>query len=130
MVHHTEWDRKTDQRGAYMQKDHDEMEEIIKEMAPGGKNYHSFNDGSIKSDSRILHEGASAIVDHRGKDYDHSLPSFYHGQWYQSSNSFRMSVLTVCFVIVMTYLARKSYMMPTKPVGKRSSRSKSRSRSR
>ena len=130
MVHHTEWDRKIDQRGGYMQKDHDEMEEIIKEMAPGGKHYHAFKDGSVKSDSQILHDGASATVMHRGVDYDHSLPSFYHGEWYQSSHSFMMSVLKVFLFIIVTFMAMKFLMMATKPTGKHSSRSKSRSKSR
>lgn len=129
MVHHTEWDRKIDQRGGYMQKDHDEMEEIIKEMAPEGKHYHAFKDGSVKSDSQIKHEGASATVVHRGKAYDHSLPSFYNGKWYQSSYSFMMSVLKVFLFIIITCIALKFFMMAAKPF-KRSSRSKSRSRSR
>lgn len=130
MVHHTEWDRQIDQRGGFMQKDHDEMEEIIKEMAPGGKHYHAFKDGSVKSDSQILHEGASATVVHRGKDYDHSLPSFYHGKWYQSSYSFMMGVIKVFFSILVIFIAMNFFMMATKPMVKRSSRSKSRSRSR
>ena len=130
MVHHTEWDRKIDQRGGFMQKDHDEMEEIIKEMAPGGKHYHAFKDGSVKSDSQILNTGASASVVHRGKDYDHSLPSFYHGQWYQSSFSFMMSVIKVFMTILVVFIAVKFLMMATKPMVKRSSRSKSKSRSR
>ena len=130
MVHHTEWDRKIDQRGGFMQKDHDEMEQIIKEMAPGGKHYHAFKDGSVKSDSQILHEGASASVVHRGKAYDHFLPSFYHGQWYQSSYSFMMSVMKVIMTILVLFIAMKFLMMATKPMVKRSSRSKSRSRSR
>lgn len=121
MVHHTEWDRKIDQRGGYMQKDHDEMEEIIKEMAPEGKHYHAFKDGSVKSDSQTKHEGASATVVHRGKDYDHC--------WYQSSHSFMMSVLKVFLFIIITCIALKFFMMAAKPF-KRSSRSKSRSRSR
>jgi hypothetical protein len=130
MVHHTEWDRKIDQRGGYMQKDHDEMEEIIREMAPGGKHHHAFKDGSVKSDSDILHKGASASVVHRGSDYDHSLPSFYHGKWYQSSDSFMMSALKAFLFIILTFIALKFFMMASKSMGKRSSRSKSRSRSR
>ena len=130
MVHHTEWDRKMDQRGGYMQKDHDEMEQIIKEMAPGGKHYHAFKDGSVKTDSQILHDGASATVVHRGKDYDHSLPNFYHGKWYQSSDSFMMSVMKVFISILVIFLAMKLFMMAKKTMVKRSSRSKSKSRSR
>jgi hypothetical protein len=130
MVHHTECDRKIDQRGGYMQKDQNEIEEIIKEMAPGGSHYHAFKDGSVKSDSQILHDGASATVVHRGADYDHSLPSFYHGKWYQSYHSFMMSVLKVFLLIIVTFMAMKFLMMTTKPLGKRSSRSKPRYRSR
>lgn len=130
MVHHTEWDRKIDQRGGLMQKDHDEMEEIIKEMAPGGNHDHAFKYGSVKSDSQILHEGASASVVHRGKAYDHSLPSLYHGEWYQSSYSFMLSVIKVCMSILVVFIAMKFFMMVTKPMVKRSSKSKSRSRSR
>ena len=130
MVHHTEWDRKIDQRGGLMQKDHDQMEEIIKEMAPGGKHYHAFKDGSVKYDSQILHEGASASVVHRGKAYDHSLTSFHHGKWYQSSYSFMLSVIKVFMSILVVFIAMKFFMMASKPMVKRSSRSKSRSRSR
>lgn len=130
MVHHTEWDRKIDQRGGYMQQDHDEMEDIIKEMAPGGKHYHAFKDGSVKNDSQILHEGVSATVVHRGKDYDHSLPSFYHGKWYQSSDSFMISVIKVFAFLLIVSVALRFLVIVTKPRGKRSSRSKSRSRSR
>ena len=133
MVHHTEWDGKLDQSG-YMQKDHNEMEEIIKEMAPGGNHYHAFKDGSLKSDSQILHDGASATVVHRGKDYNNSLPNFYHGKLYQSSHSLMMSVLKVflTFIVtfIVTFIALKCFMMVSKLIGKRSSRSKSRSRSR
>lgn len=131
MVHHTEWDRRKDQQGGFMQKDHDEMEEIIKEMAPGGKHYHAFKDGSLKSDSQILHEGALESVAHRGKAYDHNLPSFSHGKWYKSSDSFILSVIKVFMSILLVFIAIKFFMMATKPMRvKRSSRSKSRSRSR
>jgi hypothetical protein len=130
MVHHTEWDRKIDQRGGYMQKDHDEMEDIIKEMAPGGKHYHAFKYGSVKSDDQILQNGASATVVHRGVYYDNSLPSLYNGKWYQSSHSFMMSVLKVFLFIILTFIALKFLIMATKLTGKRSSRSKSRYRSR
>lgn len=129
-MHHTDWDRMTNQRYGYMQKDHDEMEEIIKEMASGGKHYHAFKDGSVKSDSKILHEGASASLVHKGKDYDHSLPSFYHGKWYRSSDSFMMKILKVILFIILTFIALKFFMMASKSMGKRSSRSKSRSKSR
>jgi len=96
-----------------MQKDHDEMEEIIKEMAPGGKHYHAFKDGSLKSDSQILHEGAS------------------ERKWYKSSDSFMLSVIKVFMSILVVFIAIKFFMMATKPMRvKRSSRSKSRSRSR
>jgi len=109
MVHHTEWDRKVDQRGGYMQKDHDEMEEIIKEIAPVGKHYPAFKHGSAKYDS-------------------HCSPSFYH-RGYQSSHSM-ISVLKVFLFIILTCITLKFFMMASKPMGKRSSRSKSRSMSR
>ena len=124
MVHHTEWDRKIDQKGGYMQKDHNEMEEIIKEMA-AGNHYYAFKDESVKSDSQILHDGASTtVVVHRGADYDHSLPSLYNGKW--CSHFFMMSVLKVFLFIILTFIALKFLM---KPLDKRSG-SKSRCRSR
>lgn len=135
MVHHNEWDRKLNEKNGYMQKDHDEMEEIVKEMAPGGNHYHAFKDGSVgsvKSDSNNLNERTSV---HRGKYYDHSLPSFYHGKWSnpnpnQSSDSVMMSVIKVFAFLLVASFALKCLMMVTKSSKKRSSRSKSRSRSR
>lgn len=101
MVHHTEWDRRANQRGGFMQKDHNEMEQIIKEMAPGGKHHHPFKDGSVKTDSQIHHEGSETRVAYRGVDYDHSLPSLYRGQWYQSSYSlFTTAVKIILFILI------------------------------
>ncbi len=128
MVHHTEWDRKMDKRGGYMQNDHDEMEQIIKEMAPGGAHYHPFKDGSVKTDSQIVHAGASAAVVHKGASYDPSLPSFYHGQWYQSSYSFFMGAVRGMSLILFVYFFMKILSMASKAMNKRTSRSKSRSR--
>ena len=130
MVHHTEWDRKTDQRGGYMQKDHDEMEEIIREMSPGGKHYHAFQDGSVKTDAQIKHEGSSSQVVHRGKSYDHSLPSLYHGKWYPSSqvsnqSSFFMTMVDLIIFIIFVFCFLKIAKMVWKTKSKSKSKSKS-----
>ena len=132
MVHHSKWDRQKNYEGGYMQHDHDEMKEIIKEMAPGGKHYHAFKDGSVKTDAQILHSGASAEVVHAGKSYDPSLPSFYHGQWYKSSNTFLMSIIRVMLLIVIVFMFLKFVKMASRKMAsrkpKRSSRFKSKSR--
>jgi hypothetical protein len=82
MVHHTEWDRRYDKRTGSMQKDHDEMEDIIREMQPGGKHYHAPGTG-VKSDKQILRKARKHMVHAGGKDYDHSLYSLHHGKWYK-----------------------------------------------
>ena len=129
MVHHTEWDRKKNQQGGYMQKDHDEMEDIIREMSPGGKHYHAFKDGSIRTDAQIVHSGASSEVVHKGKPYNPSLPSFYHGRWYQSSYPFLMSMFSIMFFILILSCIIHFFRMARRSITrKRSSRSKSRSR--
>ena len=133
MVHHTEWDRKIDERGGYMQKDHDEMEEIIREMSPGGKHYHAFTDGSVKTDAQIVKTGATSEVVHRGAPYDHSLPSFYHGSWYQNSNYFFKGFLEVMSLVLIVFMLVKLMGMSSKmlPFPKRTASSaRYRSRSR
>ena len=107
MVHHNEWDRAMNHSSGYMQKDKNEMEEIIKEMSPGGKHYHPFNDGNVLTDSQILRNGASSETVHKGAPYDRSLPSFYHGHWYKSSHSALMSITKVMAFIVVVFVALK-----------------------
>lgn len=138
MVHHTEWDRKVG-----MQGDNDEMDEIIKEMAPGGSHYHAFKDGSVKSDAQILHDGVSTKVVHKGAAYDHSLPSLYHGKWYDSDSfrkvfsseksepSFFMSVIRVMSLLLVLFICIKilGMVMKAMKIPKSKSRSK-KSRSR
>ena len=133
MVHHTEWDRELDKQHGLMQSDHDDMEQIIKEMGPGGKHYHAFKDGSVKSDSQIMAEGTSATVVNRGKDYDHSLPSLYHGKWHKPSNSSLsiMSFIRLLMLIAVGFFAIKLISLAAKSMDtKRPRRSRSRSRSR
>ena len=132
MVHHTEWDREQDKRHGLMQSDHDEMEQIIKEMGPGGKHYHAFKDGSVKSDSQIMAKGASGTVVHRGKDYDHSLPSLYHGKWHKPSNASlsMMSFVRLLLLIACGFFAIKLITMAAKSMTVKRPRSRSRSRSK
>ena len=126
MVHHTEWDRKIDQQGGYMQKDHNEMEKIIKEMAPGGKHYHAFKDGSVKTDAQILSAGSSHTV-HKGAPYDSSLPSFNHGQWYHSTHSTFINIMFFIVLFVVVVMVLKAVRM-AKRHKRKSSRSRSKSR--
>lgn len=130
MVHHTEWDRERDKQGGFMQGDHDTMEQIIKEMAPGGKHYHAFKDGSVKSDKVILAEGAGAKVVHTGKDYDHSLPSWYHGEWYTSSHLLLMSFVRLFMFILFGFVGIKLISMASKSIQLKRSKSKAKSKSR
>ena len=47
------------------------MDDIIREMAPGGTHHRAFHGGDSRS-SEVVHKGAP---------YDRSLPSLYNGVW-------------------------------------------------
>lgn len=93
MVHHTEWDRKFDDNFGYMLKDREEMKDIIREMAPGGKHYHP-------------EPSASPLpVTPHATSNDNPLPSLYHGKWYAPRSHLSALRLGGYIMIVLLILA-------------------------